>query len=76
MKSISLKVDDSIFTEVENVLSDLKIPRNRYINEAIAYYTKIQKRKLLEKQIQKEALLTMKESMAVLKEFEAFEFED
>ncbi len=44
MKSISLKVDSSIFEETEKVLSSLKIPRNRYINEAIAYYNKMQKR--------------------------------
>lgn len=49
MKNVSLKLDDSIFRETEKILSRIKKPRNRYINEAIAYYNRIQKRLLLEK---------------------------
>ncbi len=54
MKNISLKIDDSIFRETEKILSGINKPRNRYINEAIAYYNRIQKRLLLEKQLRKE----------------------
>ena len=35
---ISLKLDDSVFGETEKILSDISIPRNRYINEAIKFY--------------------------------------
>lgn len=41
MKSVSLKIDDSIFTETEKILSSLKTSRNRYINEALENYNKL-----------------------------------
>ena len=40
MKTISLKIDDSIFGETEKIVSRIKKPRNRYINEAIEYYNR------------------------------------
>ncbi|MFO7890977.1 MAG: hypothetical protein R6V04_11625 [bacterium] len=43
----------SIFGEIESILSMMKKPRNRYINEAIDYYNKLQKRKIIEKQLKK-----------------------
>ena len=76
MKLISLKVDESIFDETEKILSKLKKPRNRYINEAIAYYNKIQKRKLLEKKLQKESNLVKEDSLSVLKDFEDIDYGD
>ncbi len=45
MKNIALKIDDSIFGETEKILTRIKISRNRYINEAIEFYNKVQKRK-------------------------------
>jgi hypothetical protein len=41
MKTVSLKIDDSIFVETEKILARIKKPRNRYINEAIDFYNKI-----------------------------------
>ena len=35
MKTISLKIDESIFGETEKILSSMKKPRNKYINDAI-----------------------------------------
>ena len=75
MKTISLKLDDSIFGETEEIIARLKQPRNRYINEAVDYYNKIQKRKKLEQTLQKESLMVKEDSMSVLKEFEIFEYE-
>ncbi|MEA3348924.1 MAG: hypothetical protein U9Q39_07710 [Pseudomonadota bacterium] len=75
MKTISLKLDDSIFGETEDIIARLKQPRNRYINEAVDYYNKIQKRKKLEQTLQKESLMVKEDSMSVLKEFEIFEYE-
>ena len=40
MKTISLKIDDLIFGETENIVALIKKPRNRYINETIEYYNK------------------------------------
>lgn len=73
MKIVSLKIDDSIFGETESILANMSIPRNRYINEALDYYNKLQKRKLLEKRLKSESNLVRKESIEVLKDFENFE---
>ncbi|MCF8462043.1 MAG: hypothetical protein K9G46_15080 [Flavobacteriales bacterium] len=73
MKTISLKIDDLVFGETEKILSRIKKPRNRYINEALVFYNKIQRRRFLEKKLSIESDLVAKESMAVLKEFEQLE---
>jgi predicted transcriptional regulator len=76
MKTISLKIDDSIFGETEKILSGMKKPRNRYINEAIEFYNQFQRRLLIEKRLKKESELVKKDSMSVLKEFEETEYVD
>ena len=76
MKTVSLKIDDSIFGETEKILSNLSIPRNRYINEAIDYYNKMQKRQLLEKKLKVESKLVQKESISVLNQFENTDYAD
>ncbi len=75
MKTISLKIDDAIFGDTENIVSDLKKPRNRYINEALDHYNKLYKRKLLEEKLKKESSLVKDESLVVLKEFEDIDYE-
>jgi hypothetical protein len=74
MKTISLKIDDSIFGETEKILSKIKKPRNRYINDAIEYYNQIQKRTILEKKLKKESDLVKADSMDVLKDFEEIDY--
>jgi hypothetical protein len=76
MKTVSLKIDDSIFGETEKILSTVKKPRNRYINEAIDYYNKHQQRMILEKKMIKESNLVKKDSMSVLKDFEQVDYVD
>ena len=76
MKNVSLKIDDSIFGETEKILSKIKKPRNRYINEAIDYYNRLQKRLLLEKKLKKESDMVKEDSMSVLKEFEEIDYVD
>ena len=76
MKNVSLKIDDAIFGETEKILSRIKKPRNRYINEAIDYYNRIQKRIILEKKLKKESELVKDESISVLKEFEEVDYGD
>jgi metal-responsive CopG/Arc/MetJ family transcriptional regulator len=70
MKTLSLKLDDQIFQETEKVIEALDKPRNRYINEALQYYNRIQKRKLLSKQLAFESNLVSEESMKILSEFD------
>ena len=76
MKIVSLKIDDLTFVETEKILSTISIPRNRYINEAIEYYNKVQKRQILEKRLKFESNLVTNESMKILREFENFENAD
>ena len=75
MKTISLKIDDAIFGDTEKLLALIKKSRNRYINEALDNYNRLQKRLFLEKELIKESKLVEDESMAVLKEFERLDDE-
>lgn len=70
MKTLSLKLDDEIFNDAEEMTSKLKLARNRYINEAVSIYNLFNKRRLLKKQLTKESKLTSKDSMDILREFE------
>ena len=54
MKTLSLKLDDKIFDEAEEMTSKLKLARNRYINEAVNIYNLFNKKRLLKKQLMKE----------------------
>ena len=65
MKTVSLKIDDSIFGETENILSRIKIPRNRYINEALEYYNKLQRRQILEKRLKSDSDLVKNDSIKI-----------
>jgi hypothetical protein len=76
MKNISLKMDDNIFGETEEILSKINKPRNRYINEAVDYYNKLQNRRLLKKRLEKESNLVKEDSMSVLEDFENIDYED
>jgi predicted transcriptional regulator len=70
MKTLSLKLDDKIFDDAEEITSKLNLARNRYINEAVSIYNTYNKRRLLKKQLAKESKLTSKDSIDVLREFE------
>lgn len=76
MKNLSLKLADDIFLETEKIVSKVKKNRNRYINEAIDFYNRLHRRKLLSKQLSKESKLVSRESIKVLAEFEQLSNED
>lgn len=76
MKTLSLKLDDEIFNEAEELTSKMKLARNRYINEAVNIYNQYNKRRLLKKQLHNESKMTMEDSMEVLLEFEKLIDED
>ena len=76
MKTLSLKLDDKIFKEAEDITTKLHLARNRYINEAVNLYNLFNKRRLLKKQLLKESKLGRKDSMEILAEFEKFMDED
>ena len=72
-KVLTLKLKDEIFEAVEKVLKKEGIPRNRYINNAIDYYNKLSRRRILKTQHLTEAELVQDSSLEVLEEFEQFE---
>ncbi|AFU67316.1 hypothetical protein P700755_000275 [Psychroflexus torquis ATCC 700755] len=76
MKTISLKIDESIFGETEKILARIKKPRHRYINEALDFYNKLQRKQIMEEKLKKESELVQEDSMSVLKEFENIENAD
>ena len=76
MKNLSLKLEDHIFLETEKIVTKVKKNRNRYINEAIDFYNRLHKRRLLSKQLTKESKLVSEDSLKVLAEFEKLNDED
>ncbi|WP_417430151.1 hypothetical protein [Halpernia sp.] len=74
MKTVSLKIDNSIFEESEKILTNINISRNRYINDAIEHYNKVQKRKYLEKRLKIESIMIREDSMKINKEFENIDY--
>ncbi|MBA4410895.1 MAG: hypothetical protein Q8S54_16525 [Bacteroidota bacterium] len=76
MKTVSLKIDDSVFGETEKILSRIKMPRNRYINDAIENYNRIQKRLILEKRLKSESDLVREDSLNILQDFERIDYVD
>jgi metal-responsive CopG/Arc/MetJ family transcriptional regulator len=73
MKTLSLKLDDDIFSETEKMTEELKMARNRYINEALRKFNEYNRKRTLRAELRKESLATSADSMRVLAEFEAFE---
>lgn len=70
MKNLSLKLQDAVFQEADDVARTLKISRNAYFNEAILFYSRFQKRRMLKKQLHYESALVAESSMEVLREME------
>jgi hypothetical protein len=70
MKTLSLKLDNSVYEETELLLDKIQKTRNRYINEALQYYNQIQKKKLIEQMLIVDSKIVSNESMKVLHEFE------
>jgi len=69
MKTLSLKLDDSIFSETEELLNYVRIPRNRYINDAILHYNRYQRKNFLAKKLENESFLVREESVRIFSEF-------
>ncbi|MCF8254585.1 MAG: hypothetical protein K9H61_09220 [Bacteroidia bacterium] len=70
MKILSLKLDDKIFNETEEITGKLHMDKNAYINEAVSLHNLVNKRRLLKNQLAKESAMTSKDSMDILLEFE------
>ncbi len=73
MKTLSLKLDEVVYEETEQLLEIIKKPRNRYINEALSYYNHLQKRNIIASQLIAESKMVSEDSLEILSEFENLE---
>lgn len=74
-KTLSLKVKDDVFIETEEIIGSIHKPRNAYINDALSFYNKFIRRKILKKQLKNESRMVSELSMATLHELELIEDE-
>jgi hypothetical protein len=74
-KMLSLKVKYDVFAETEDIIGSIQKPRNAYINEALIFYNKFIKRKLLKEQFKKESRMISESSIEALRELELIEDE-
>lgn len=72
-KVLSLKLAPHIYEESEEIITQLAVPRNRYINDALQFYNSWNKRKLMQVKLHKESRRSGHESLAMLEEFESLE---
>lgn len=70
MKTLSFKLEDSVYRETEQVREIMKVSRDSYMNDALRYYNRVQKRKIIPKLLVLESKAVSDESMKVLNEFE------
>lgn len=72
-KVLSLKLQDGVYEETEEILRKSRKARNAYFNEAINLYNKLWRRKLLKRELTKESILVSADSLEVLEVFERLE---
>ncbi len=73
MKILSLKLKEDIFDEVENLIKEIHMSRNAYLNEAVEFYNKLNKRKSLRNKLAQESKAVSATSLEVLRELEKLE---
>ena len=74
-KVLSLKLQEEVFRETEEILQRLRKPRNAYLNEAINLYNKLWKRRILKEALVQDSALVAQDSLEVLEVFEQLEDE-
>lgn len=74
-KPVLLKLNDAIFKETEEIISQTHISRNAYINQALSIYNKLNRRRALKKLLKYESGLVRHNSLELLEEFERLEDE-
>ncbi|MBK6389963.1 MAG: hypothetical protein KA109_10645 [Saprospiraceae bacterium] len=68
--SVSLKLENQTFVEINEIVKGTNISRNKYINEALKYYNKLKKREAIIIQLKLEIERTSESSLEVLKDYE------
>lgn len=69
-KAISLKIEDQIFDKTEELISGLKISRNKYINDALENYNRMKKMEKVNALLVKASILVRDNSIEVMQDFE------
>lgn len=70
---LSLKMEERIFKTTERIVKKTKMSRNAYINEAVDFFNRLQKRKVIAKTLAFESEKVARESLLTVHAFEAFE---
>ena len=70
MKILSLKLKEDVFNEAEELIKKIHVSRNAYINKALSFYNKVNKRKLMREKLQRESQATQASSLEILQEME------
>jgi len=74
-KMLSLKLQDEVFHEAEEIVKESGGSRNAYFNEAINFYNKLCQRKRLKEALIAESAWVAADSLEVLEAFEQVEDE-
>ena len=69
-KAISLKIEDQIFDKTEELISELKISRNKYINDALESYNRMKEMEKINALLVKASILVRDNSIEVMRDFE------
>ncbi len=69
-KAISLKIEDQIFDKTEELISGLKISRNKYINDAQESYNRMEEMEKVTALLVKASILVRDNSIEVMQDFE------
>ncbi len=69
-KAISLKIDNQIFEKTEALISELKISRNKYINDALESYNRMKEMERVNTLLAKASTLVRENSLEALHDFE------
>lgn len=70
MKTLSLKLDEELFEETEKLIKQKGVARNRYINDALDFYNRFQKRREMAEAFKNTAELVKNSSMLINEEFD------
>ena len=73
MKAISLKIKDDIFKDLEEVVKEAHLSRNAYINKALEFYNKINRKRKWRQQLRNASRLVGADSLALLREIEGID---
>lgn len=73
MKTLSLELDDDIFSKTGKMTAELKMDPNSYINEALRKFNEYNHKLALRAELQRASKAVMANSMEVLAELEALE---